>query len=129
MILDTSFLIDVLRGNEGVERRLSTVDSSGVAHVTPITVMELWEGVHRSTATEREREQVEELLSGLHEVPFDRDCAMTAGRINASLGEAGQPVDDADVMIAACALVHDQPVITRNVSHFERVDGIEVVDY
>lgn len=128
MILDTSFLIDVLRGNEGVERQL-TAANAGVAYVTPITIMELWEGVHRSSATQRERERVKEVLTGLDEVPFDRDCAVAAGRINASLGQAGEPVDDADVMIASCALVHDEPVVTRNISHFERIDDIEVISY
>lgn len=129
MILDTSFLVDVLRADETVERRVSDVDDSTVPRVTAVTVMELWEGVHLSDATECERAMVEELLTGLHEVEFDRDCAMTAGRINATLVKSGQPIDNEDVMIAACALVHDEPVVTRNVSHFERIDGVEVVGY
>ena len=32
-------------------------------------------------------------------------------------------------MIAATALVHDYPVVTRNVDHFERIEGLEVVSY
>jgi tRNA(fMet)-specific endonuclease VapC len=32
-------------------------------------------------------------------------------------------------MIAATALVHDRPVVTRNVGHFDRIDGVTVVSY
>jgi len=32
-------------------------------------------------------------------------------------------------MIAATALLNDKPVITSNVKHFERIDGLEVRSY
>jgi predicted nucleic acid-binding protein len=34
-----------------------------------------------------------------------------------------------DLWIAACALANRLPVLTRNVSQFRRVDGLEVIDY
>lgn len=129
MILDTSFLVDVLRGDEVVKERVSAIEESGIPRVSTVTIMELLEGVHLSDNTERERRRVEELLASVNEVTFDRECAMIAGRLNAALRETGQPIDAEDVMIAACAIVHDEPVVTRNVSHFERIDDVEVVDY
>ncbi|MFU8869850.1 type II toxin-antitoxin system VapC family toxin [Natronococcus sp.] len=129
MILDTSFLIDVLRGNEEVETTVQRVDSAGSAHVSAVTVMELWEGIHRSSASERERTAVENLLIDVRELPFDRDCAMTAGELNATLSRAGTPIEDPDVMIAATALVHDIPVVTNNVDHFDRIDDLEILTY
>lgn len=129
MILDTTFLVDVANGDERVEDLVADVDASGAAMVTTTTIMELWEGIHRADSTERERRTVEALLNDVREVPFDRDCAMTAGEIHATLVSAGNPIDVEDVMIGATALVHDVPVLTRNVSHFERIDGLDVVSY
>lgn len=129
MILDTTFLIDVMKREERVADLVADVDATGTSAVTTTSVMELWEGIHRADSTERERERVGELLTDLREVPFDRECAMKAGEINARLVSADEPVDIEDVMIGATALVHDDPVVTRNRGHFERIDELEVVTY
>jgi len=129
MILDSTFLIDVLRGETAVEELIAELDTAGTPFVSAVTVMELIEGIHLATATDEERVAVEELLTEVHELPFDRDCALQAGRINADLVSAGEPIDETDVMIAATALVHDRPVVTRNIDHFERIPDLEVVRY
>ncbi|NKE35706.1 type II toxin-antitoxin system VapC family toxin [Natronococcus sp. JC468] len=129
MILDTSFLIDVLRGEKTVEEAVRTVDNRGTAHVSSVTVMELWEGVHLADSSEDERTVVKNLLTDVRELPFNRKCAMTAGEINATLHRNGVPIEDTDVMIAATALVHDVPVVTNNVDHFERIDDLEILTY
>ncbi|USZ67466.1 PIN domain-containing protein [Halorussus salilacus] len=129
MILDTTFLVDVLNSEDDVAELVADLDASGTSMVAATTVMELWEGIHRADAMEREREAVEELLEGLREVPFDRDCAMKAGEVHADLLSDGRRIDVEDVMIGATALVHDVPVATRNVSHFERIGDLEVVSY
>jgi len=129
MILDTAFLIDVLRGDETVEETVRTVDESGSARVSTISIMELWEGIQLADSTDGERAAVRELLDGLHEVPFDRACAIEAGTIDAALRQSGTTIETPDVQIAATARVHDEPVVTRNVDHFERIDGVSIVDY
>lgn len=129
MILDTSFLIDTLRGENTVEEAVRTVDERGTAQVSSITVMELWEGIHLADSSDRERTVVKNLLSDVRELPFDRECATTAGEINAKLQRGGAPIEDADVMIAATALVHDVPIVTNNADHFERIDDLEILTY
>jgi len=62
MILDTSFLIDVLRGNDAVTEWERELDERGVGVVTAISIMELWEGVHLADATDEERN--EPILTG-----------------------------------------------------------------
>jgi tRNA(fMet)-specific endonuclease VapC len=129
MILDTTFLVDVLRGDSDVASRLEAVEESGAAFVSAVTIMELAEGIRLAEASDAERRAVIELLEEVTELPFDRPCAMRAGELNADLVASGDPVDETDVMIAATALVHGYPVVTRNRSHFDRFDGLEVVSY
>jgi len=129
MILDTTFLIDVLRGAGDVSDLIEEIDATGTPYVSAVTVMELHEGIHLADATDEERERVRELLTGINELPFDRACAMQAGEINAGLVSEGEAIDETDVMIAATALVDDRPVVTRNADHFERVEGLDVVTY
>ena len=129
MILDSTFLVDVLRGDETITHLIEEIDTSGTPFVSSITVMELTEGIHLSTASDRERTAVEELLSEIHELPFDHDCAVRAGRINAELVASGEPIDETDTMIAATALVHEQPVVTSNVDHFGRIEELSVIEH
>ncbi|EMA38533.1 type II toxin-antitoxin system VapC family toxin [Halobiforma nitratireducens] len=129
MILDSTFLIDVLRGSSDVADLIEDVDTTGTPFVSAVTVMELSEGIHLADATDDERSSVRQLLTDVNELPFDRECAIRAGRINADLVSSGEPIDETDVMVAATALVHDYPVVTRNVDHFERIDGLTVRSY
>jgi len=126
MILDTSFMIDYLRGDEGAGDAMENV---GVAYLSSVTVMELWEEIRLAESTESERTAVEGFLKDIDELAFTRECAMTAGRLNAELVENGTPVDEIDVMIAATAVVHDKPVLTRNEAHFGAIEGVKVVTY
>ncbi len=129
MILDTTFLVDVLRGESDVAERLETVDETGTPFVSAVTMMELAEGIRLADASAAEREAVTALLEDVNELPFDRASAMRAGDINARLIDAGEAVDETDVMIAATALVHGYPVVTRDVGHFDRIDDLEVLSY
>lgn len=129
MLLDTTFLVDVLRGAEGVEDLERELNDRGAGTVSAISVMELWEGIRRMDRTKDEQAAVDRLLSGLTEASFDRETAMRAGTLNAELTDAGEPIDVEDVMIAATALQRDEPVLTRNVDHFDRIDGLDVERY
>jgi tRNA(fMet)-specific endonuclease VapC len=129
MILDTTFLIHLLHGDPAVKQPMDEIDATGTAYVTSISVMELWEGIHLSSATDEERARTETLLSEMHELPFDTACGMKAGEIAADIRLRGPPLEDPDVMIGATGLVYDEPVLTRNVEHFERIDGLAVKSY
>ena len=129
MILDTSFLIAVLRGDSGVESWESKLEEAGGGTVTPISVMELWEGIHRSKSSKTEREEVKRLLTGLNEAPFNRAAAMRAGEISAKLTANGNTIDIEDIMIGAVALERNCPVLTGNPKHFNRIPDLVVESY
>ena len=38
-------------------------------------------------------------------------------------------IDREDCIIAATALIEERPVVTRSVSYFERIDGLDVRSY
>jgi tRNA(fMet)-specific endonuclease VapC len=124
MILDTTFLVDVLRGEGTVAQLVSEMDDTGTPYASAITVMELVEGIRLADTTETQRAAVEDLLTGVNELPFDSDCGIEAGRIGAELVSAGDRIDETDVMIAATALVHGHPVVTRNVDRFDRIEAV-----
>ena len=69
---------------------------------------------------------VREFLDALISLPFGRDEAVRYGIIRDELEPSGHPIGDRDTMIAATALANGCVVVTDNVRHFSRVEGLQV---
>ena len=130
MILETSFLIDLLKGEEKIDKWIEKLDSNEeIPILNPITAMKLWEGVHLSDRTEDELEKIKSLLKGLNFENFDIKDGKLSGKINADLTKEGEKIDIEDVMIASIAINSNQSVLTGNPDHFNRIERIEVETY
>ena len=131
MILDTSFLIDLLRkGDEQAKNKAEELDQKlEVKSITSISIMELWRGALRSANREHEKQKIEGLISSLMSYTFNELAAKKAAEIEENLRMSGEMIDLEDVMIAAIALVHHEKVLTRNVKHFERIKNLRVETY
>ncbi len=57
---------------------------------------------------------------------YDARAARVFGQMRAQLEAAGRPLADADLQIAATALVHDLKLVTGNVKHFKRVPKLPI---
>lgn len=108
LLVDTDVLVGHLRG-----RRRFTGDGRVVA-VSVITRCELFAGGD-------EPERLRQLLGRIVELPVDGVIAERAGRVRRSTGIATP-----DALIAATALIHRLPLMTRNRRHFDCVDGLTV---
>jgi len=130
MIQDTSFVLDVLGGDEGALDALATLESDRKPEkVSSVTALELYEGVGRSDRPDDEKAAVLDVLDSKTVVPADHGVMRRAGRISGELYATGEPIDREDCVIAATALRKDEPVLTRNVAHFDRIDGLDVRTY
>lgn len=130
MIQDTSFVIDLLRGDENAKRLLDIVEKeSRPQKVSSVTVLELYEGVARSQAPETKRERILDVLETKHVVSADQAIMRKAGKLSGELINGGEQIEREDCIIAATALLNDEPIITRNTKHFNRVDDLEVRSY
>lgn len=129
MILDTTFLHDVMHGDEDVVRLARRVEERRNVGISSVTVYELYYGVGYTGKDSDEREKVDAVIGSKRVLPADADVMRKAGRIDGELARGGEMVGQADVMIGATAIVHDEPVLTRNEDDFERIPGVEVETY
>ena len=60
---------------------------------------------------------------------MDAETLDRAAGIYAKLKKAGCLIEDSDILIAASCLAHDYTLITDNTRHFERVDGLQLVNW
>jgi len=67
-------------------------------------------------------------VEALNVLPLDRAAAERAADVRRKLERGGRPIGMGDSLIAGIALVHGLPLLTRNRSHFERVENLKLVD-
>lgn len=131
MILDSSYLLDLTRGDRDAFETGERLAVRGETQWLPAPVVtEVYYGVAtaRSDTTARE---VQNALLAYPYVEIDSVIAERAGRLLATAddeagGHAGIEITDAHV--AACADVFDDTVLTENVTDFERL-GVSVETY
>lgn len=124
-LLDTDILSEVLKNRDEVvaERAREYLEKHGQLTVSAVTVMEVVKGLQR-VQREPQLQQFVAALDAVEVLPFDSDVAVLAGRIYGDLKRTGQPIGRADPMIAATALAAGLPVVTGNVSHYERIAAL-----
>jgi len=72
----------------------------------------------------RKLTEFEEFAGGYELLPLDMPALNQAVTIYQTLRAAGRLLEDADSFIAATAMAHDATLVTRNLKHFERVEGL-----
>jgi tRNA(fMet)-specific endonuclease VapC len=132
-LLDTSVVADIDRG--GVDEKVRQLDDQGRHAISMVTVTELRLGVdlqyeHGTEVHQQAVDDLDRLIARFDVYPISRAVATTAAGIIASLKEAGKPLHDLhDVYIGATAKTQQLPLLTGNVDHFERIDGLTVLDW
>jgi tRNA(fMet)-specific endonuclease VapC len=69
------------------------------------------------------------LCAGSQIVPLTDAAVVKASEIYAELRRRGAPIGDADILIAASALVHGFGLVTNNEVHFNRIPGLVVENW
>ncbi len=130
MIEDTSFVIDVLKNDPGAVSRLEELEQNRIPEkLSSVTVLELFEGIYHLQNQRDELSRVLEIARTKHIIPADGRIMEEAGKLSGTLLREGEEIDREDCIIAASALREDEPVLTRNRKHFERVPGLSVETY
>lgn len=132
-LLDTSVVVDIDRG--GVDEKVAKLDDEGRHAISAVTLTELQLGVNKQYESETDahaeaRDALNRLCARFDVLPISRPVAVAAADIIATLQRDGNALNDLhDVYIAATARTQQLPVVTGNVSHFERIDDVSVDDW
>ncbi|MBI5392868.1 hypothetical protein HZA96_03270 [Candidatus Woesearchaeota archaeon] len=60
---------------------------------------------------------------------LDIESAQKAGMIHINLYDKGMPIQTEDSMIAGICITNNEPLLTRNIKHFNRIDGLKIETY
>lgn len=125
-LLDTNIVTAYLKRHPVVRQRIRDAEPAG--HPVRLNAVSYYEtkrgllaiGAHRQLAA------FERLWRVLGIVMIDQAVLDRAAELYAELRASGQLIEDADLLIAAIALVHDMTLVTHNTAHFTRITGLQV---
>lgn len=129
ILLDTTFVIDYLRGLPEAGAFLDALPDTAPVTVSAFTVLELHEGVAAGRAPAAERRRIEAALGGLTVHALTAAVAERAGVLRGEARLRGERLPFADSIVGATALAHDEPVVTRDRKGFARVPGLRLATY
>ena len=122
-MIDTSIIIDHLRKKIKKKSQLYKIIDSHNLFTSTITLYELFAGA----TNEKKREDINDFIILVNVLPFTREAAERAGEIYLSLRNKNEIIDVRDILIGATAVTHNLPLMTLNVKHFERIEGLRIL--
>ncbi len=127
-LLDTDIVIYSLKGHAGVRKNLRK-HLHDPLKVSVITLMALYYGAYKSHRTASNLAKIKTLENGLEVLHVGPETVDVYGFLKASLEKSGIPLDDFDLILASCALAHNLTLVTNNLKHFQRVEGLKLANW
>ncbi|MCA1687601.1 MAG: type II toxin-antitoxin system VapC family toxin [Actinobacteria bacterium] len=123
VLLDTNIVIALFARDESVLEELNDVTS---VFVPSVVLGELFYGAYRSRRFDENMTHVEEFASVIAVLDCDAATARHYAQIKNRLRDAGRPIPENDIWIAAVARQHGLTLVSRDY-HFAEVEGLETV--
>ncbi len=127
--LDTNILSAIMRRQSSViPTARAYLREHQQFHFSIITQYEILRGLMANDAV-RQIASFEDFCSRNIVLPLSAETISKAAEIYADLHKRGELIGDADILIAASAVVHGLGVVTNNERHFRRISDLHVENW
>lgn len=126
-LLDTSIVAFLFRGKYGIGQHLSQL-GDGECCVSDVTIAELTYGAYHSDRVQWNLDMINRFAHRVTVVPFASGVD-EYGRQKDKLIRSGQMIEDFDLFIGCTAVANGMIMVTDNVRHFARIEGIEIENW
>lgn len=126
-LLDTSIVAFLFRGKYNVGQRLMKLGPEQ-CYVSDVTVAELTYGAYHSDRVQWNLDMIERFTKMVTIVPFASGID-EYGKQKDRLVKKGQMIEDFDLFIGCTAVTNGLVMVTDNVKHFSRIEGIQIENW
>ncbi len=127
--LDTNMVAAHLKRNPLVTQRMRHAEAAGYpVMLNAVSYYETRRGLLFAGA-QTQLAAFEQLWRTQGILMIDQAALDKAADIYADLRATGQLIEDADILMAAIALVNDLALVTNNTAHFSRVTDLQIEDW
>ncbi len=131
--LDSSVIVDILKGKMQLTEFISSLGEDEFIFLPSPVIIEIIRGLHLKRnlnhIKNNEKDIINNLLSSFQVLSLDKESAIKTGELEAELKNRGELIDIEDIMIAAISIDNGEKLVTKNIKHFERIKGLEVIGY
>lgn len=129
LVLDTTILIDALRGRTTALRKIEEIEDAGeIICTTQINVLELYKGAYFSNKSDENAKKVKKLLEAFVVLSIDEYVYEMFGALSADLRSRRDSIGDFDELIACIAIANGAAIVSRD-NKFKRVPGLKAISY
>ena len=127
-IIDSDILIYFIKGKQEVVEKLLQIAPHNL-YTTRINYTELIYGAYNSARVAENLKVVRPFLENFQILEFDQESSEIFAQTKAHLKKNGNIIADMDLMIASIALQYKFSLVSNNIRHFERIDGLDLVKW
>jgi len=137
IFFDTDVCIDILHERYSLSAFTEAFSTQEKFGITSLSVFELYMGYYKLQFGKNklsdfhlteERKNIDQLIQGLYIFPLNENAAKRGAKIFRQLEASGEELDPFDCLIASIILSNNySKLLTRNLSHFQRIKGIEAI--
>ena len=126
-LLDTNICVYFLNGQFNLKEKIREVGFENCV-VSEITIAELKYGITKSSKKEKNQQALDAFQSKIDILPIFPALDIYATE-KVRLRTKGKILDEFDLLIGATAIHNNLIMVTKNVSDFDRLDGIIIEDW
>ena len=127
--LDTNIISAFLKKDLRVVSRVSDyLESFDRLTINIISYYEILRGL-KDLGNEEKLKKFEEFVQENEFISIGKDAVIKAAEIYAYLKKQGNLIEDADILMASIAIVENLVLVTNNIKHFERIDGLTTANW
>jgi tRNA(fMet)-specific endonuclease VapC len=126
-VLDTDTISLISRNDRKTINNLIAHEKDDIG-MSAISCAELVYGLEKKQSP-RLFAEVNTVINKMRILAFAEETARCYGKLRAALEKSGTPLSNMDMLIAASALCAKATLVSHNVKHFSKVDGIKVEDW
>ena len=126
-LLDTNICAYFFNGQFNLKEKIREIGFENCV-VSEITIAELKYGIAKSTKKEKNQQTLDVFQSKIDILPIFPALDIYALE-KARLKTKGKLLDDFDLITGATAIYNNLTLVTRNISDFDRLDGIVIEDW
>ena len=126
-LLDTNICVALLKQSPLAVRQFNIKASQ--CYLSTIVIAELYKGAYYSQRIQQNLNTIEQFISLMLIVEFDRSAAEEFGKIQGELKRIGKPTGELDAIIGAVARSCQDILVTDNTRHFINIPSLQLENW
>lgn len=127
-MLDTDICSYIIKENSELAVQKFWEHKNDELCISVISYAELMYGsLHRGSLSMNSK--IKRFLESFSIINFDESAAKHYAQIRQTLVSEGIPIEDMDMLIAACAISENAVLVTNNEKHFSRIENLKIENW